>query len=332
MVKPVLPTWEDLGPLPSPRSGTRLDAPNVSAYGRGVAAAGRGAQQLGRSISAAGKKQQAARDKVDDYTNNNDRLKLLAELRAERDAMVDGAQEGAFGLEAGFIQHYTDRVRAFQENAPSKYHQENDAFFLRNEMSLSGPVRTFATNEGNRFYGEEFTNQFAELEKIAAESGDYAQFRKDGQALIDKNPASPTFKANQKAFADFNENVSILEARHIRLKDGREAFNKFVGYSGSGGPTQDGRAIVQYGHKFFQEEGLEDYQAAAIRWWQINWHGPMGFKAAGAVEKVCRQGLAKSKKTTSFCDVGIKKHGTRGLSSPARLTQSRGSRCGVYDV
>jgi hypothetical protein len=52
-----LPTRDDLGPLPSARSGRLISTYDVSAVGRGAEALGRGVQQLGADIKGFADKQ-----------------------------------------------------------------------------------------------------------------------------------------------------------------------------------------------------------------------------------------------------------------------------------
>jgi hypothetical protein len=188
MVK--LPTRDDLGPLPSGRSGRPIATVDTSAIAKGQIALGKGIASLGEAGIDIYKHQKAAEDYETDRKFQE--FKWNEELGLEDASRnVEPGQAGNFA--ETWSQGYKERAKQFLDGTPPEQRQKYDAKLFDTERQLYRPAATFARTEQKRASIAGF-DDFAKLlfdeqgrPKITSPET-FEKFKTDYQSQIDNNP------------------------------------------------------------------------------------------------------------------------------------------------
>jgi hypothetical protein len=183
MVK--LPTRDDLGPLPSGRSGRPIATVDTSAVAKGQIALGRGIASLGEAGMDFYKHQQAAEDYETD--------RKFQEFKWNEELGLDEAQRNVEPGQAGtfaetWSQGYKERAKQFLDGMSPEQRQKYDAKLFDTERGLYRGAATFGRTEQKRasIAGiDDFAQRF--LPKVTSPET-FEKFKTDYQSQIDNNP------------------------------------------------------------------------------------------------------------------------------------------------
>lgn len=168
-----LPSYRDLGGLPSGRSGRTIASWDTSAVGRGMARAGQtqaaAARNIGQGIRSLGaglnsisagqevrdKKVQAEASRVEKFETQRRFMEFKAQNEELYTTSLESASPGAVGWQEQTVKAYQDRAREFFDTVPDSLKSQYDNKLFAEEDRLSGKARTFEATERKRYYGDE---------------------------------------------------------------------------------------------------------------------------------------------------------------------------------
>lgn len=200
-----LPSKQDLGGLPSVRSGRPIASVNTSAIGRGVRDLGEGIASLGVAVAN-------RNNSIDKFETErkfqefkwNQQLSLDQRMREMEPGQADN-------FAGGWADGYKESASEFLSTVPEKLRPEYDNKLFDTERSFFGSAATFARQEQKRFsLGklEEMKNVYLSR-AIADEKLDAV--RSDYKDLLQSNPFLTPIEKDE----EFRKGASSIETAHI---------------------------------------------------------------------------------------------------------------------
>ena len=226
---------DDLGPLPSAKTGRAVVRVDTSAASRGI-------DDLGKSLAVFGGVLSTQADKAQEF----DTERRFGEFKFEREKDLDQAMRT---MEPGRAQHfqndwntgYMESARQFFETVPESLKPKYDAKLFGAEQDLYGAAQTFAYGEQKRFS----INALNEHRDRLALSGDLPRARADYEELLNVNPyLTPIEKdeVRRKGLSELEE--QNIEWR-IRRGDDLEAIIKDLETGGEPPPSPVKRSAIE---------------------------------------------------------------------------------------
>lgn len=197
-----LPTAENLGGMPSARSGRPIatyDVPDLSIEGRGLAAFGQGVAQLGGAIGeVADERDRFRTERAWQEFQWNEKLAFDKAQREMTPEAVDGFSQQ-------WQQGYLERARGFFSGVPQHLRPEYEGRLFQVEQGLYGRALDFQRTEQKRKAGNELrdTAENVWLPRAASLASDKVdELVADAHKLIDANPyMTPSEKEEAKRSA-----------------------------------------------------------------------------------------------------------------------------------
>lgn len=173
-----LPTRDNLGPLPSARSGRPIARVDASAELAGQA-------NFGRAVASLGAQLQQSADQADEFETE----RRFQEFKFEQHK---GLQESMRSIEPGQAAGFADRVtkdyferaKEFKATVPDRLKNQYDAKLFGVERDLYGQSNNFALGEQRRFS----VNALEDHKNRLATQADLDGARRDYDDLLKRNP------------------------------------------------------------------------------------------------------------------------------------------------
>jgi hypothetical protein len=200
-----LPTRDDLGGLPSARSGRVIANYDTSAIGRGVAAGGeargRGLANLGAAIAGAatdigriGATAGSSRGiggvgQAEQFEAQRRFLEFNAAQEQAYEESKGTVDPGAFGFREKAQQNYLNSAKEFFKTIPDALKPEYDMKLFQAEDNILSKSRAFETTERVRYYGEEVNKGLGTLENnLFSNPGNFDKNYSEGVSFINAIP------------------------------------------------------------------------------------------------------------------------------------------------
>lgn len=187
-----LPTRDDLGGLPSARSGRTIANYDVSAIGRGKVALGESIAQAGQSIGAGLATISERGTTVDQATRFETQRRHMEFQASQEEALKQfeqAATPGAFGFREGFQQSYKKAADAFFDTIPDALKPEYDARLFKGMDDISGKALTFERAQRKTYYETSVNDGLTTIEnKLYANPSDFDANLKEGIDYINSIP------------------------------------------------------------------------------------------------------------------------------------------------
>lgn len=199
-----LPRADDLGQIPSARSGRPIASVDQTAYGKGTAAIGQGVLQLGDAFARIA----AQKDAADEYETERrfQEFKWNEERQLEesqRQVQPGQADRFADDWTAGYKQRADEFARTIPQNVRGKY--DNKLFGLEREGFRS--AAGFARGEQKRYS----IASLDEHKDRLATTGDLRKSVQDYDTLLEKNPYLTPIEKDEIR----RKHLKDMKTRHI---------------------------------------------------------------------------------------------------------------------
>lgn len=231
-----LPTYQDLGPLPSARTGrpsARIErsVPDTSASARGVANLGKSLTGLGAALGDI----QSVNDRAQEFETE----RRFQEFRWDQAQALDKSmREMEPGQAQGFADSWTtgynENARAFFESVPDALKPKYDERLFDAEREFYGSAATFGRTEQKR---ASIAALDAHKNKLAL-SGDIDRAKKDYDDLLASNPFLTPIEKDENR----RKGMEDLEASNIqwRLANGEDIDEIIRDLERAPAPTESG--------------------------------------------------------------------------------------------
>lgn len=163
-----LPTRDDLGGLPSARSGRVIASYDTSAAGRGAAqlgeAIGGAANDIGRLAGSSTSGGIGGVNQAQKFETNRKFLEFVSGQQQAYEDSKSSVDPGAFGFREQAQKQYMDAAKQFFTSIPKALQPEYDAKLFNIEDDFLNKSRAFETTERTRYYGEEVNKGLTTIE------------------------------------------------------------------------------------------------------------------------------------------------------------------------
>jgi hypothetical protein len=189
-----LPTRDDLGGMPSARSGRVIASYDTSAAGRGLADLGASIAGAATDIARIGAVSGSSRGGagVSQAEQFEAQRKFLEFNSAQEQAYEDSkstVDPGAFGFREKAQQNYFNGAKEFLKSVPEALKPEYDMKLFATEDNLLSKSRAFETTERTRYYGEEVNKGLGTLENnLYSNPGNFDKNFSEGAKFINAIP------------------------------------------------------------------------------------------------------------------------------------------------
>lgn len=259
-----LPTRDDLGALPSARSGRVISAPDLTAIGRGRAALGEGIAQAGQSIGGAVTSRTTDVDQASRFEAQRRFLEFSAAQEEELTQSGQTAEPGAFGFREGFQQTYQKAAKDFFATIPDALKPEYDVKLFQAEDSLAGRALTFERTQRKDYYTNTVNDGLLKIEnKLYENPSAFDDNLKEGDTFINSIPdedVSPIEKEDMRR--QWKKKAQVASLGGMPPKARMEALGAPAAAVGPLPPDVQGRASLARDH--FVKLGYTPEQAAGI--------------------------------------------------------------------
>lgn len=188
-----LPTRDDLGRLPSARSGRIIADYDTSAAGRGLASLGEqisgAADTVGRLSASASSGGIGGASQAERFETNRRFLEFTSSQRQAYEDSKNTVDPGAFGFREQAQKQYMDAAKAFFSTVPKALQPEYDAKLFAEEDDFLNKSRAFETTERTRYYGDEINKGLTTIESgLFSEPGNFDKSFNQGVEYINSIP------------------------------------------------------------------------------------------------------------------------------------------------
>ena len=197
-----LPSRDDLGPLPTARTGR----PMVNLNGAG--AMGQATAELGNAVSRVGLEIYDRQQKQEEYETLKKMVEFQRSTEQDYEEYKRTIVPSGTGFKQGWDERYHERAHEFfgkdGGNFPDRMRQKVDLALLKHGEGLSTHALKYEHAERDRFHVADIEDQFGALARdVEAQPGRLAEKQKIARALIDNAPIEPRLKPqlHKKALA-----------------------------------------------------------------------------------------------------------------------------------
>lgn len=188
-----LPTRDDLGGLPSARSGRTIANYDTSAAGRGLAQAGESiasaAATVGKLAASASSGGGGGASQAEKFETNRRFLEFTSAQRQAYEDSKSTVDPGAFGFREQAQKRYLDSAKEFFKTIPNSLKGEYDAKLFAEEDDFLNKSRAFETAERTRYYGDEINKGLTTIESgLFSNPGDFDKGFNQGVEYINSIP------------------------------------------------------------------------------------------------------------------------------------------------
>jgi hypothetical protein len=266
-----LPTRDDLGPLPSAKTGTAMVRAERSVP-TGGAAVGQAMARVGPQITKLGLTLQEKRDEADRFEAERRFQEFKFNEAKTLDETMRSVQPGqAGGFADSWTGSYAEKATQFFETIPEHLKPEYDEKLFGAERSFYGKAKSFEYGEQKRFAG----NAIEDHKNRLAQSDDLDQARADYDSLLAANPwLTPIEKDEQrrKDLEDLDEmNVAYRVSRGDALEEiirdlsgSRHPDGKPILHNADGSVSTERTTTIEAGGKWFNIPTIVDGKPRSV--------------------------------------------------------------------
>lgn len=188
-----LPTYRDLGGLPSARSGRVIANYDTSAAGRGLASLGEAiagaAGTIGNLAGGSGGGGIGGVSQAEKFEANRRYLEFVSSQQQTYEDSKSSVDPGAFGFREQAQNNYLNAAKEFFATVPDALKPEYDMKLFAVEDDFLTKSRAFETAERTRYYGEEVNKGLGTLESnLFSNPENFDKNFSEGAAYINSIP------------------------------------------------------------------------------------------------------------------------------------------------
>jgi len=189
-----LPTRDDLGGLPSARSGRVIASYDTSAAGRGLADLGASIAGAATDIARIGATSSSSRgvggvSQAEQFEAQRRFLEFNSAQEQAYEESKGTVDPGAFGFREKAQQNYLNSAKEFFKSIPDALKPEYDMKLFQAEDNLLSKSRAFETTERVRYYGDEVNKGLGTLENnLFSNPGNFDKNYSEGVSFINAIP------------------------------------------------------------------------------------------------------------------------------------------------
>jgi hypothetical protein len=185
-----LPGGEDIGGMPSGRSGRAIASYDTSAIGRGAAQFGESLQGVGSQLRVAANRNKEEVDQRGAFEAQAKLIGFKAEQEKALQELGQKEQPGAFGFRERYHQQFRKAALDFQsKNVPAPLHEAFDVKLAQLEDGLVGGAGEFERTQRKSYYKTSVADGLTKLENnLYTDPAKLDQTLADGNAFIDALP------------------------------------------------------------------------------------------------------------------------------------------------
>jgi hypothetical protein len=267
MVK--LPSREDLGALPSARTGRAMVSFDTSAIGKGMVNLGKGFNKVAENVDRldaelkAQEKERTKKKKVDPVARHNAEMKYQEFKWSKQKELEDQMQNADAGSVEGFADGFTDKYKeeasAFFSEIPDELKPHYDEKLFSTERSLYGKASKFVheTQKQTSIANIESMRDNTFYEGVSS-GKDYNEVVSDFTSLVETNPYLSRVEKDKR----IKEGAAKLEEAHIKYR--MESGDDFTSQPASPAAPAPGRQASLQPQEAVQEEGKPSASPAPI--------------------------------------------------------------------
>lgn len=208
-----LPSREDLGPLPSDRTGKAIARLNPVSNGGAI---GEAAARLGQGITKFGLTLQAKQQETDEFDTERRFQEFKWEKAKGLDEAMRAVQPGqAVQFADNWTGDYSEDAKAFFENVPDHLKPKYDAKLFDFERSGYGKAKAFEYGEQKRFS----LNAIEDHKNRLAQSDDLDKARADYDSLLAANPWLTPIEKDEQRHKDLDDLDELNVAYRVSRGD-----------------------------------------------------------------------------------------------------------------
>lgn len=190
-----LPSRDDLGPLPSLRTGRQIVSIRTGAEQAGALQLARGLQQAGDTALNIAERRAATAERDAAFSTQSAFLQFEQAQRQKYTQAAESVQPGATGFGSAVVQDYESDARDFFKNIPDPLKREYEGKLLSLQGRLAESADTFEREEQTRYAKVQIGDgQETILGRMTADPSAWQSADQDAEAQINLSPLSPVEK------------------------------------------------------------------------------------------------------------------------------------------